>query len=489
MQPKAQTLSLPDLPNDLLFIIFLCLPLTEILALRQTCRTLHNVGSTDYVWHHIAKNTPLPLNIPLGVDPAALNAHELRKIVIRAWKLDRNWRKPTPDIIKYTPIIYGSGQLAINSMHFLPGAQWLVTAQRYHRVGIPRTAINLWCLEDLDAPYRSSSADTAGHFLHFSVAQRKDSNIVSVAVTTDAGNRNTIQIHNLHVRNRSESELFQFANEEPHQVISSSARGFIDEIAMHDNLTAATFYDVNAEPADHRYKVLLVNMTSWHQILFEPVVTERSVQQVSLRLTADAMLLVSFAFGGVTIRSYPLSDIFQGGKGTPAQQRPGHRPSGSQNFRHSYIPWAFNVREVSPSDIVISSAKGPTYLSYFCLCFSATGIDGEVARLSLTDDKLSLEECGRFTVPTTNHASIIRVGPTGRRAVWIERNWDTDQTRLMKSYLPSEDTSSFNAGILLPPNPGLPFTPQLCHSIAFDEVVGRMCLGLITGDLWVLDFV
>lgn len=85
-------------------------------------------------------------------------------------------------------------------------------------------------------------------------------------------------------------------------------------------------------------------------------------------------------------------------------------------------------------------------------------------------------------------AQLAQVGALGTRAVWLEHNWETQLNRVMKlSYDPR--TGLTKVGILLPPDPELPLTPNMCHSLAFDEVTGRLCLGMYDGNVYVLDFV
>jgi len=72
--------------------------------------------------------------------------------------------------------------------------------------------------------------------------------------------------------------------------------------------------------------------------------------------------------------------------------------------------------------------------------------------------------------------------------VWLEHDWELQRFRLMKLSAPVGHGKP-TVGVLLPPDPELPFSPRECQSLAFDEVTGRVCLGLYTGDLYILDFV
>lgn len=51
-----------------------------------------------------------------------------------------------------------------------------------------------------------------------------------------------------------------------------------------------------------------------------------------------------------------------------------------------------------------------------------------------------------------------------------------------------DEEGASSVGVLLPPNPSLPFVPEGITCMAFDEATGRLCVGLITGDLWMLDY-
>ena len=94
----------------------------------------------------------------------------------------------------------------------------------------------------------------------------------------------------------------------------------------------------------------------------------------------------------------------------------------------------------------------------------------------------------KFTVPGSTSIEVAKIGTRGHRAVWLEHNWESQQFRLMKMSVPVGHDKP-HVGVLLPPDPELPFSPRECQSLAFDEVTGRVCLGLYTGDLYILDFV
>lgn len=94
----------------------------------------------------------------------------------------------------------------------------------------------------------------------------------------------------------------------------------------------------------------------------------------------------------------------------------------------------------------------------------------------------------KFAVPGSTSIEFVKIGTRGHRAVWLEHDWELQRFRLMKLSAPVGHGKP-TVGVLLPPDPELPFSPRECQSLAFDEVTGRVCLGLYTGGLYILDFV
>jgi len=154
----------------------------------QTCRVLHALGSDDYLWHKIVPTIRIPLQIPADVDINSLSGAELQKIVIKAIKLERNWRRPTSRITRMTPVLQETSNVPIDEMRLLPGARWLVTAQRNRPLGGFSTTISLWCLEDLGAVYRSAQIEITGTYRDFAITSHPDGSSVSLAIGGCAGN-------------------------------------------------------------------------------------------------------------------------------------------------------------------------------------------------------------------------------------------------------------------------------------------------------------
>jgi hypothetical protein len=86
----------------------------------------------------------LPLDIGPDASLSALSAKELQVLAVKAIKLERNWTKPEPQVKKITRAIHGT-DMYVDAMTLLPGAKWLVTAQR----GKSGSRITLWSLHNL----------------------------------------------------------------------------------------------------------------------------------------------------------------------------------------------------------------------------------------------------------------------------------------------------------------------------------------------------
>lgn len=195
--------SLDSAPEDVLLEVFLRCSVLDILSLKQvrfltplrqmshvgsfhtatqTCRVLYALGSDDYLWHRIVPTIRIPLGIPADVDTNSLSGAELQKIVIKAIRLERNWRRPTSRITRVTPILQETRGVPIDEMRLLPGACWLVTAQRNRPLGRLSTTISLWCLEDADAIYRSAQIEITGTYRDFAIISHSDCSFATLAI-------------------------------------------------------------------------------------------------------------------------------------------------------------------------------------------------------------------------------------------------------------------------------------------------------------------
>jgi hypothetical protein len=89
-----------------------------------------------------------------------------------------------------------------------------------------------------------------------------------------------------------------------------------------------------------------------------------------------------------------------------------------------------------------------------------------------------------FPIPARTSVDKVWVGHSGRRAVWLQHHWDTDEFDVIKSTF----SNSTKIGPLFPKHLAFPFGPlHTCESLAFDEATGRVAISLLTGQLYILD--
>ena len=149
-----------------------------------------------------------------------------------------------------------------------------------------------------------------------------------------------------------------------------------------------------------------------------------------------------------------------------------------------YVPRLFTTN-IPVTMFDISSSTGISSLGYV-MQYPFDPCDGVIPPQS---------PVASFTIPCRDDTSqqLVNIGTTGRRMVWMEHELETGRNRVMKFQLAEYNWENCDElgsvlGLLLPPEPNLPFTLNTCNSLAFDEVSGRLCLAFYDGGLHVLDF-
>lgn len=212
-----------------------------------------------------------------------------------------------------------------------------------------------------------------------------------------------------------------------------------------------------------------------------------------MRLAHGQIILVGILNQTFATRIYRLPDsIFPGKSSHPDSQDEGLGPI---VFSCNVIPTpSLSLPDFAISDSINIPRVGRcSRLSMvaFDLCGSHIG-GGHLVHFCSEDMKTEGQpqtiEPRKFTVPGSTSIEFVKIGTRGHRAVWLEHDWELQRFRLMKLSVPVGHGKP-SVGVLLPSDPELPFSPRECQSLAFDEVTGRVCLGLYKGDLYILDFV
>ena len=87
-------------------------------------------------------------------------------------------------------------------------------------------------------------------------------------------------------------------------------------------------------------------------------------------------------------------------------------------------------------------------------------------------------------------AGEVRLSSSGKRAVWLSSDPETEECTLMKFALEREIGNGSGSCIssLMPPFSGLPFNPRDFHSFVFDEISCKMVVSLPSGELYILHY-
>ncbi|TFK71671.1 hypothetical protein BDN72DRAFT_895502 [Pluteus cervinus] len=117
-----------SLPEDILIAILTCLPLPDILNLRQTCRALHALGCSRAVWTSILQTEVLDKSIPIpGISKSAPDTLTIEQRVRRALRLHQRWTSSNPQsTAEYT--FHAGDSARVVDLRFLPrdNGRWLV---------------------------------------------------------------------------------------------------------------------------------------------------------------------------------------------------------------------------------------------------------------------------------------------------------------------------------------------------------------------------
>jgi hypothetical protein len=118
----------------------------------------------------------LPLDLPPNVKTTELCAAELQSVVIRAFKLEKNWSNPVTSIKRLTGPL--SGREAVEQMHLLPGAKWLISLSR-------KGTMVLWSLHNTLNTFHVKLLHVPGSWKFSAVLN--DRNILTIAILNRDG--------------------------------------------------------------------------------------------------------------------------------------------------------------------------------------------------------------------------------------------------------------------------------------------------------------
>ncbi|KAI3614925.1 hypothetical protein WG66_016995 [Moniliophthora roreri] len=464
------------LPDDVLISVFTKLDVQSLLSLHQTCRVLHAFCSSDYIWHHI--DLDLPLNIPNNSNEGDLKGAQLRLLAAQALRVDQNWSRVHSRVNGIHCIHHGG---MVSEMQLL-SSEWLVTLSRASTG--TSCVVEVWHIRKPDDVLRVRVITLEAQYSpKFSAWLRNDSREMCIAICFGSAVRQELlrvyvfPLHN--TGNDSPSTLSRYLVK---RIIGRDIRGIAYELHVNEGLVALALAQFNNILEPPRYQIYLLDMNNGREKLLD-IQVSAPLSQMHFRLFSGYLAMTGIQEGNLIFRQYVISTsdveaserITTQSIGTPCQKlvaplkvtsSPGFDYTLSADAHRKSLRWVTTV----------SFNQSPPFR--------------HVVKFPLNTSDTSKIWAHRLTADTSSAVDIMCVGQSGRRMVWLERRWDTDTFVLMKGHFPSNTERGGKAivGPLVPPHTALPFEFHACQSLAFDEATGRVCVGLHTGDLYLLDF-
>ncbi|KAJ7593087.1 hypothetical protein C8J56DRAFT_490403 [Mycena floridula] len=455
-----------EIPEDLLFFCFLLLSPKDILNVSQTCRMLHLFCSNDYLWHQI--RTGLPLDVDPDVDLKSISGPELRQSYVKALRLDSLWLKPST---KTTLTRINHGECIVFQAGFI-GKEWLITLSR-----APRTIyLSIWYT--LSDPHRVASLEVpnASKFAASLDSSRKEIIVALInrSSHTDAPFPQMVIYGMPLLDDTSHSHL---------RIISTISRslmtGTLSEVHVSGPIVAAALAHFNNMIDPPTYHLILVNTRTGAQILVDPHIPEK-ISQMHFRIGHN-LVIAFLRLNSLVVRTYEISNSFTKQISSLDSDIKVIEPI--SEFSTPNVPARFQDYTLS-GDLL-----GPNLEHIVSLSFHPQGLSSHPGLAHVFAFPLSenvSQWMSNFPIPSNIAIELVCVGDSGRRAVWLERNWETDRFTLMKATFSAINQSC--AESLLHPHLVLPFEPSACQSLAFHESSGRVGCGFYNGEFYILNF-
>ncbi|KAF9043661.1 hypothetical protein BDP27DRAFT_1434895 [Rhodocollybia butyracea] len=472
-----------NLPDDLLLAILVYLRPQDILSVQQTCRGLMTFCITDYLWHSI--KIDFPLNLPHKSKIGDLSGDELRKLSVTGLHVDRAWRKNPSDLRALNRIKHEG---IVSQMQYLP-PKWLVTMSRIQTLVGANCVVSIWDCHSPSSAKRLKhfSFDTGHGIPEFSAALSEDSLHVFVVVFGAISKTDILKVYHVPLQSSS------FSADHTTYLLSKITIDMVPGVVSKACICGETVYYLNARFATAatmldkptEFYVCLLDVRSGKHL---EVKIDDPCSHMRLRLFPDSFLLIAGLQSDRTLalRAYNVGKLLKTLRLLPID-------STSVVPMNLGEPYAKYFSSPSPikthEDFELSSTGHITAMTFLVGTSNYVArfpihIDHGVTRFEPGESQLKL-----FPKLSANaNSELLSLGHSGQRAVWMEHKWDADNftLKLVKgAFLPGSGPAAVSP--LLAGHIALPFEVRTCQCIALDEAMGRVYLGLYTGEIYVLD--
>ncbi|KAJ7650298.1 hypothetical protein FB45DRAFT_887509 [Roridomyces roridus] len=416
-----------SLPQDILLEILTLLEPKDVLLLSQTCRGLHQYTLNDYVWHRLADKCDLPLDT--HADLQNIPGPILQTIVTNALRVDLNWRRPISRLKKLTRV--DEDTLNVHQIQFI-FSQWLIVLRR----SVSAASLSVWRVGHIPTPYRASFLDIPADTvpLKFSAAIQNGSEKVLIALISNTKPSGTLlSVYSVPLNSKTDDGFT------PPRALSTVHRleadgRFCEVHACGDMVAVAIFINTSA------YRILFLNWVTGAQYIIDPQLSEQYTQ-LHFKLLPKHLV-----FAGVRSPSTLVLRIHDMTEGPMSLSTPDTEYEAETAIVDDYEFPADSARTSSHISLIsfhsLVQRRGGDYIFHFPLRGSGHKLPS-------------------FVYPFHTHASasaeIVRLGETGRRAVWLERRWTNDEFTLMKAIFSTDERKPVVVAPLLARHTALPF--------------------------------
>ncbi|KAJ7707735.1 hypothetical protein B0H17DRAFT_1033761 [Mycena rosella] len=468
-------------PEDVLLNILLLLRPEDVLIVSQICRLLHQFTLDSYLWHRLSSDLDLPLDIEPYVDRNDLPGPTLQAIVTHALRLDHNWRRHNPRIKKLTRLVDLDH---VSQMQFI-GSHWLVILRR----SPVAASLAVWRVGNTKQPYCAASLDIpiSSVPLKFSATMQRGCREVLIAFISSTGSGTLLNAYSLFLKPQLDDD---FGLPSPRAICSiyrPESEGQFYEVRVLGHIVAAGIPQfVNYILSPSAYRLLFVNTLTGQQCLVDPKLPDQFAQ-LHFKLYRRQLVLAGVRKQStLLIRIHDLPDTVLNDNARKLLVSTGLIALAPPNTEYETPTTDFDY------ELSADSTRNLSHISAISFHSLVRRADDYVFHFPL--DRVGPGGPGKpsFIHPFNTHASasaeIVCLGETGRRAVWLERRWTSDEYTLMKATFSPKGNKPVVVEPLLARNLALPFELHMCQCLAFDECTGRVCLALHTGELCMLEF-
>ncbi|KAF9452875.1 hypothetical protein P691DRAFT_150705 [Macrolepiota fuliginosa MF-IS2] len=500
-----------DLPYDILSAIYAYITPQDLLALNQTCRALYALGISDYVWHR------LEIDLPLEFDQKTNTGeyrpfYEIRRNLLNSLRVEANWGNKSTQIRKLMRIDHGG---LLSRVQLLRN-DWLITLSRNQTTNV--SYLSAWHLDGGGCAHCAAKVEVMGDPNKFAAAVQDNSDSALVTLFNNSRIARRIQVFSLSL---TDNYLHEDALISPLQRVLEISladklnsdhdppeyQGMFIEAQVNNNIVATSLARVNRSGPPLTYQIILVNMDTYTALVLKQDLAEDvASSRFTFKLFPEHIAILFAKMGEGSLIWKDVKDLTKSGSSLHRASLQGVGPTtlfmnqfpvlniGSlqSQYTSEYFSMShdvsFTAESLRPTQSgfgIVSCRLEKLWFFYFTLEPTVTAPSGSI---SVNLSSISLKSVTSFSLKSDSHVENLALGRTGCRIVWLERSWETDEYRLLKATLPGPRLrNKVLACNLIPPHIALPFELHKCSAIWFEEATGRICFGLHTGEVYILE--